>query len=236
LAAAPGTPAAAATDGTVVSDGDEVEELTATRRAIAANLTRSWTEIPHVTVWGPADAGAVLAARKESGGPLEAHLTRAVLPVLREFPEFNASFDGSTLTRRATVNMGYAVAADAGLVVPVVRDVADLSPSDLAGRIEAAITAATSRRLSPDDMTGATFTISNVGAVGGGYGTPLIPHGTTAILSVGRAKDDVVVRDGGIRIAPVFPLALSFDHRVIDGVRGSQFLNRIVEELETYRG
>ncbi len=216
--------------------GDEVEELSATRRAIAANLGRSWTEIPHVTVWGPADAGAVLAARKAGGGPLEAYLARAVLPVLAEFPEFNANFDGTTLTRRASVNLGLAVATNAGLILPVVPAVERLSPADLATRIEAMLAKATTRRLSPDDMSGGTFTISNVGAVGGGYGTPIIPHGTTAILSVGRAKDDVVVRNGGIHIAKLFPIALSFDHRVIDGATASQFLNRVVAELEHFAG
>jgi pyruvate dehydrogenase E2 component (dihydrolipoamide acetyltransferase) len=85
-------------------------------------------------------------------------------------------------------------------------------------------------------MTGNTFTISNVGAVGGGYGTPIIPYGTTAILSAGRAKDDVVVRNKAIAIAPLIPIALSFDHRVIDGASASRFLNRFVEEIESLGG
>lgn len=208
--------------------------LSATRRAIAAHLSRSWSEIPHVTVWGPADASRLLAAHRETGGPLEASLATALLPVLAEFPELNASFDGEVLYPSDAVHLGIAVAAEAGLVVPVVRNAASLDRSALAKEVERLIRAAMGRRLSPGDMTGATFTLSNVGAVGGGYGTPIIPQGTTAILSVGRAGDDVVVRNGEIAIAPVMPVSLSFDHRVVDGAVGSRFLNRFTEEVERF--
>ena len=226
----------AASAAAAPSGDDEAVALSTTRRTIARNLSRSWAEIPHVTVWGPADATRLLAARSANGGPVEAYLVRAVLPVLVDFPDFNATFDGTTLTRHATVGMGVAIDTDAGLVVPVVKDAAERTAADLAAEIERLIAAARSRRLTPNEMVGGTFTISNVGAVGGGYGTPIIPFGTTAILSVGRAGDDVVVRDGGIRIAPMFPVALSFDHRVIDGAAASRFLSRCVASIEGFAG
>ena len=231
-AAAASAPETAA--GTGAPAGEEVVALSTTRRTIARNLSRSWTEIPHVTVWGPADATRVLAARRSEDGPLEAYLVRAVLSVLAAFPDFNATFDGETLTRHTAVGMGVAMDTDAGLVVPVVKNAGGRSPAELAAEIERLIEGAQTRRLTPDDMVGGTFTVSNVGAVGGGYGTPIIPYGTTAILSVGRAREDVVVRDGGIRVAPLFPVALSFDHRVIDGASASRFLNAFVASLETF--
>ncbi len=228
-AAAAGTTAAPAPE---VAGGGDVA-LSATRRAIAANMTRSWTEIPHVTVWGPADGTALLALREVQGAPVDVYLIRAALPVLAEFPDFNAHFDGTTLTHVPDVHMGVAIETPAGLVVPVVRNAHRLSEPELTAEIARLVEAAQSRRLTPDEMAGNTFTVSNVGAVGGGYGTPIIPHGTTAILSAGRAKDDVVVRNKAIAIAPLIPVALSFDHRVIDGASASRFLNRFVEELES---
>ena len=122
------------------------------------------------------------------------------------------------------------------LVVAVVRDAAGRSPHALTAELERLIEGAQQRTLGPEELTGNTFTISNVGAVGGGYGTPIIPHGTTAIVSVGRAEDDVVVRDHAIAIAPVVPVSLSFDHRVIDGASASRFLNRFVDEIERFTG
>ncbi len=225
---------AAAQGSPRVTAADESVPLSTTRRTIARNLSRSWAEIPHVTVWGPADATQLLAVRQSGGGPLEAYLVEAVLPLLAEFPDFNATFDGTDLTRHRAVGMGVAIDTAAGLVVPVVHDAAARDHADLSAEIERLIAAAQARTLSLDDLSGGTFTISNVGAVGGGYGTPIIPHGTTGILSIGRARDEVVAGDGAIRIAPMFPVALSFDHRVIDGAAGSLFLNRFVARLESF--
>ncbi len=211
------------------------QRLSPTRRALAANMTRSWAELPHVTVWGPAEATALLAARHAAGGgPLDAYLIRAVLPVLATHPVFNATFDGESLTPSAEANVGIAVDTPAGLLVPVVRRAGGRTHDGLVAEVERLTAAAAARKLTPDDMAGGTFTISNVGAVGGGYGTPIIPHGTTAILSVGRAADDVIVRDKAIRIAPVFPVSLSFDHRVIDGAEASRFLNEVTAAIEAF--
>ena len=89
-----------------------------------------------------------------------------------------------------------------------------------------------SRTATANELTGQTFTISNIGAVGGGYGTPIIPYGTTAILSFGRADEQPVARDGRIEATTVLPLSLSYDHRVIDGSLGRRFLAHVVEQLE----
>lgn len=212
------------------------EPLSKLRRTIADHMSRSWAEIPHVTVWGPAEATRVLERRTRTRYPLEALLIRSVLPALGDFPDFSAHFDGTTLLPSATADVGIAVDTDAGLLVPVVKDAMTLSLDELAKEIERLIEGARGRTLAPEQLHGQSFTITNVGAVGGGYGTPIIPHGTTAILSVGRARDEVIVRYGQAVVAPVFPLALSFDHRVIDGAAASRFLNRVTEDIEMFRG
>ncbi|MCP4968079.1 MAG: 2-oxo acid dehydrogenase subunit E2 [bacterium] len=212
----------------------EGETLTAMRRTIARNLTQSWTEIPHVTVWRSADASRILAAKKETGLSLEALLVKAVLPVLAEFPEFNANFDGTALQISEGAHVGIAVNTEAGLMVPVVRNAETMNLLQLSEEITRLSSGAMERSLGLGELTGGTFTVSNVGAVGGGYGTPIIPYGTTAIVSIGRAEDDVVVRDKAIAIAPVFPVSVSFDHRVIDGAVASRFLNMYVDQLESY--
>lgn len=212
----------------------EGETLSAMRKTIARNLSQSWNEIPHVTVWRPVDATRVLAAKKETGLLLEAILVKAVVPVLAEFPEFNATFDGTTLQRSEAAHVGVAMDTAAGLMVPVLRDAETMNLRELTDEIDRLTTAARERTLGLGELSGGTFTVSNVGAVGGGFGTPIIPYGTTAIVSIGRAEDDVVVRDKAIAVAPVFPVSLSFDHRVIDGALASRFLRMYAEQIEAY--
>jgi pyruvate dehydrogenase E2 component (dihydrolipoamide acetyltransferase) len=226
-AAAPVEPAAAPTEY-------EGETLSALRRTIARNLTQSWTEIPHVTVWRSVDATAVLRARKETGLLLESILVKVVLSALAEFPEFNATFDGSTLQRSDGAHVGIAVDTEAGLMVPVVRNAETMNLRELTVEINRLTLAARERTLGLGELTGGTFTVSNVGAVGGGFGTPIIPYGTTAIVSIGRAEDDVIVRNKAIVIAPVFSVSLSFDHRVIDGAKASRFLRMYSDMIEGY--
>ncbi|NND03503.1 MAG: 2-oxo acid dehydrogenase subunit E2 [Acidimicrobiia bacterium] len=214
---------------------NEPEPLSKLRRTIAEHMTRSWEDIPHVTVWGPAEATRLLQARKSTGLSLDTLLIQAVLPALEAFPVFSANFDGERLVPQTVYNIGIAVNTDAGLMVPVLSDAASKSPEGLNKEIERLVDGAKNRTLNTSELKGQSFTITNIGAVGGGYGTPIIPHGTTAILSVGRAKDEVVARYGQPVVAPMIPLALSFDHRVIDGAIGTAFLNRITDNIELFR-
>ncbi len=216
--------------------------LSPTRVAIARNLTRSWHEIPHVTTYGEADAEPMLAARaaiaetSNRSVPLEALLIRAVTPLLEEFAEFNAAYDDDHLLLRRHYDVGFAVDTPDGLMVVVVRNADGLVIGDLVDEVHRLAAAARERTATAAELRGATFTISNIGAVGGGYGTPIIPFGTTAILSVGRADPRPVVRDGSVVAARVFPLSLSYDHRVIDGARGRAFLAATVAALEGVEG
>lgn len=203
------------------------------RRAAAQNLSRSWREIPHVTTYAEADAGAVLARRDALGRPpLETLLIEAILPVLVEFPDFNATVQADAIVHKLHYDIGFAVDTKEGLMVAVVRDAAGRSVEDIAAEVQRLSQAARDRTAVPAELRGQTFTVSNIGAVGGRYGTPIIPFGTTAILSVGRAEPRPKVHDGELAIGTEFPLSLSYDHRAIDGAKGRAFLAAVVARLE----
>lgn len=213
--------------------------LSPTRIAIARNMTRSWGEIPHVTTYGEAAAEQMLAERKrresESGQPVpfEALLMFRVAPLLQRHPEFNAAVDGDDVLYRKAYDIGFAVDTPSGLMVAVVRDVDRLPLQSIAQEVGRLAAAAKDRKLMMDEMRGATFTISNIGAVGGGFGTPIIPYGTSAILSIGRADERPVVRGGELAVGREFPLSLSYDHRIIDGAGGRAFMASLIDSIES---
>lgn len=231
-------PVSAESEPPPVPAGDRRERMTKLRRTIAARMLESWTTIPHVTTFDEIDATRLLDARRalakrhDTVVPLDALVVAAVTPVLRSFPEFNAIIDGEDVVFRATTNIGVAVDAPDGLMVPVIKD-ADRKPViALAEEIGVLAEGALSRTLEPDQLRGSTFTVSNIGAAGGGLGTPIIPPGTSAILSVGRAIQKPVVVEGTITARPMMPLALSYDHRLIDGGLGRRFMAQLIENLE----
>ncbi len=238
---APSPPEVVATgraEATPTPGGDERQPMSRLRRTIAANMTRSWDEIPHVTTFDDVDATrlleirAALGARHQVKLPVESLVIKAVLPALTAFPEFNATLDGDDLVIHHSHDIGIAVDTPDGLLVAVIRDAGSQGVIDLAAEVRRLGEAAKARTLRPDEVTGQTFTVSNIGAVGGGYGTPIVPYGTTAILSVGRATDKVIVSDGELVVAPILPLSLSYDHRVIDGAQGRRFMALVIENLE----
>jgi pyruvate dehydrogenase E2 component (dihydrolipoamide acetyltransferase) len=128
-------------------------------------------------------------------------------------------------------DIGVAVDTADGLLVAVVKAADTRTLLETAADVRRLAEASKSRKLSPDEVTGQTFTISNIGAIGGGYGTPIIPPGTTAILSIGRAADRAVADSGKVAVAPMMPLSLSYDHRVIDGGQGRRFMAVVLENL-----
>lgn len=217
---------------------DQRGKMSRLRRTIAANMSKSWAEIPHVTTFEDVDATRLLetrgalAQRYDRKIPLEALVIRAVLPALDAFPEFNATLDGEELVMHASRDIGVAVDTPDGLLVAVIRDADSKGVLQLADEIVSLGEGARGRSLSVDQLTGQTFTVSNIGAVGGGHGTPIVPYGTTAILSVGRAVEKPVAYDGDLGIAPIMPLSLSYDHRVVDGAQGRRFIALLIENLE----
>jgi pyruvate dehydrogenase E2 component (dihydrolipoamide acetyltransferase) len=235
----PSAPAPEATEQSTSSGGlDGPQKMSRLRRTIADNMSKSWAEIPHVTTFDDVDATrlletrAALSSRHETKLPLEALVVKAVLPALDEFPEFNASISGDELIYHSARDIGIAVDTADGLLVAVIRDAYGKSVLDLATEVVRLGEGARGRTLTMEELTGQTFTVSNIGAVGGGHGTPIVPYGTTAILSVGRAKERPIVEDGDLVIAPVMPLSLSYDHRVIDGGTGRRFMALLIENLE----
>ena len=218
--------------------GDERVRLSMLRRTIAEHMSTSWREIPHVTIFQDVDATRLLAARRalarrhERQIPMEALVIKALAPVLRRFREFNATLDGDELILHRSLDIGIAVDTADGLLVPMVPNAGEMGLLALGEAVSDLGSRGKARTLAAHELTGATFTVSNFGALGGGRGTPIIPSGTTAILAVGRAEDTPVVRNGRVSVAPMMPLSLAFDHRVIDGGLGQRFVAMLVENLE----
>ena len=208
------------------------------RRTISDRLSQSWQEIPHVFCRIEIDATRLLVVRKalieelECKVPLEAILIKACLPALKEFPHFNATIVDGGINLLKHYNVGVAVDTETGLVVPVLKNAQNLSLRETVNSLLDLLPRAVDRKASSEELTGATFTVNNIGALGHLMGTSIIPHGTTAILSVGRAVEKPVVRDGQVEIAPILEVTLSFDHRAIDGGLAQRFMARIRENLE----
>jgi pyruvate dehydrogenase E2 component (dihydrolipoamide acetyltransferase) len=216
----------------------ERRPLTKMRRTIAANLVRSWTSVPHVTTFDEVDATRLLATRSalarrhDRPVPMEALVIKAVTPVLAAFPDFNATLEDDALVIHGRHDIGVAVDTAEGLMVAVVRNADRRSILGLAEEVRRLGEGARERSLAPEELSGQTFTVSNIGALGGGFGTPIVPPGTMAILSVGRAVDKPVARNGRVEVAPLMPLSLSYDHRIIDGGLGRRFMAMLLENLE----
>jgi pyruvate/2-oxoglutarate dehydrogenase complex dihydrolipoamide acyltransferase (E2) component len=155
-----------------------------------------------------------------------------VLPALKAHPEFNATLDGDVLVLHRHYSVSLAVDTPEGLVLPTVHQANELGMEQLVDHVSDLLPRAISRKASTQELTGGTFTVNNIGALGNIRGTSIIPYGTTAILSVCRATEKPVVKDGEVRIRPMMEVTLSFDHRVIDGGLAQQFLNVVQRNLE----
>jgi pyruvate dehydrogenase E2 component (dihydrolipoamide acetyltransferase) len=201
-------------------------------------LTTSWTTIPHVTQHNEADITdleALRVARKEvleARGvrlTLLAFLLRAVAITLAEMPRFNASLcpDGERLALKRYCHLGFAADTPHGLVVPVIRDVDQKDAFEVARELAELSALARAGRLTPTQMQGSTFTVSSLGGIGGTHFTPIVNPPEVAILGAGRARK--VPGYVGARVEPrlMLPISLSYDHRVIDGVAGVRFTERI---------
>ena len=235
-AAEPAQPAAAAAPTT--AEASQFEKFSMIRRTISERLSRSWQEIPHVFSRMEIDATRLLVVRKalvdelELKVPIEAILVRACLPALKEFPHFNATIVEDGIQLHKHYNIGIAADTETGLLVPVVKSADQLSLRATVNALLDLLPRALERKATPEELTGATFTVNNIGALGHLMGSSIIPEGTTAILSTGRAVEKPIVRDGEIIACPILEVTLSFDHRAIDGGLAQRFMARIRENLE----
>jgi pyruvate dehydrogenase E2 component (dihydrolipoamide acetyltransferase) len=209
------------------------------RRRTAQQVHLAWTTIPHVTQHDLADVTDVEAFRKkqEGRGPkltVTAFALKAVAAALRQFPDFNSSLDlvGGALVRKRYYHLGVAVDTEHGLLVPVIRDVDKKSLLQLAAELIDLAERARQRKLQADEMRGGTFTITNLGGIGGTAFTPIINWPEVAILGMSHARWAPAVRDGQVVPRLMLPLSLSYDHRVIDGAAAARFTRRIAEMLE----
>lgn len=226
------------------TSGETVREpMSAVRKETAKHLSRAWKTIPHVTQFDQADVTDLEAFRKryqsiaeKAGGKLTVTgiLVKIVALALKRFSQFNASVDmaAEELVMKKYCNVGVAVDTDRGLLVPVIRDADKKSLVKIAAELQDLSARARDRKLKPDEMTGGNFTISNLGGLGGKHFTPVINAPEVAILGVGRAEIQPVFMDGAFQPRRMLPLALSYDHRVIDGADGTRFLRWLVESVE----
>ena len=207
------------------------------RRSIAANMLNSWHTSPRVVYTMPGECTAMKALRaqlKARGAAVSYNhiIMKVAAKALTEFPDMNARFADNSLIRYRHVNMGLAVAKNDGLIVPNVKQCEEKSLSEIAQTTERLIEAVRSGSITMEDITGGTFTITNLGNYGVTYFSPIINQPELAILGVCAMADTPVVRDGEVVIRPMMNLCLSADHRVIDGVMGAAFLKRVCELLE----
>ena len=223
------------------------QSLSPMRRALARAMTLSNANIPQFTVsraleWTTLDAlRGEISARLQAGSPklsLNDFLLQAVARTLIECPALNATFSGDPDSADARIvpasgaHIGLVVAVDNGLLVPVIHDVEQLDLAEIARRREAGVERGLKGKLKREEVDGATFSISNLGADGPDRFTAIINPPQSAILAVGRRRDCVVAKDGAVVVRPQSDLTLTVDHRVADGRLASQFLARLVEILE----
>ncbi len=215
---------------------DEVVPFDTIRRRTAAGLLASKRTAAHAGTFTVADYSAIERVRRDARLTALAFVARAVIDALREYPMLNATLegDGVLVTHRA-VHLGIAVDLDfKGLVVPVVHNADGLRLRALAAAIRDVATRARDRQLTPDDLAGGTFTITNPGGSGTWISFPVINRPQVAILATdGVSKQVVSDDDGRLRIAPLGHLCLSFDHRALDGTYAGSFLRRVQEIVAT---
>jgi pyruvate dehydrogenase E2 component (dihydrolipoamide acetyltransferase) len=218
------------------------EPLTQIRRTIAAQMVKSATTIPHVTNFDDADITELDRIRKGvRPGQFGANVKLTLLPfvmkaislALKSHPLLNAQIDeeNQQIIYKDYIHLGIAVDTPRGLVVPVLRNIDRMTIPEIARALASIAERSRSAQFSNEDLRGGTFTVSNLGAVGGTYSTPIINHPEVAILLLGRSRQVAVFREGQFEPRLMLPLSVSYDHRVIDGAAAARFLNQVIELL-----
>jgi pyruvate dehydrogenase E2 component (dihydrolipoamide acetyltransferase) len=207
-------------------------------RIMAERTTQSWTSVPHFYLVREVNAGRLIAWREQTLKRSAAKVTytdllvKIVAAALRMYPRLNALWSEGKVTLKQEVHIGLAVAVEEGLVVPVIHQADKLSLSETARQREELVTKAQAGKLRPQDISGGTFTISNLGMYGVDAFNAIINQPQVAILAVGRIAERVVPLNGQPAVQPMLLLTLSCDHRAVDGVRGAQFLDTVADLIE----
>jgi pyruvate dehydrogenase E2 component (dihydrolipoamide acetyltransferase) len=217
--------------------------MSTVRRKTAEHMSRAWTTIPHVTQFDRADIAELEQLRARFGKKAEtmgakltvtAILVKVVASALKVFPQFNASLDmeRSEIVYKQYYNIGVAVDTDRGLLVPVIRDADKKNILDIAAEMSGLAERARTKKITLDEMQGGSFTITNLGGIGGTNFTPIVNFPEVAILGVARSTVEPVWVNGKFEPRTLLPLSLSYDHRIIDGADGARFLHWIVDALQ----
>jgi pyruvate dehydrogenase E2 component (dihydrolipoamide acetyltransferase) len=212
-------------------EGERREPLRGIRRQIAEHLTRAHREVPAVTVVEECDFTELSSSRGDRS--YLAYLIEAAIAGLKEFPELNATLAGSEIVYWERYDIGLAVQTDQGLVVPVIRNADGRSLDELDAEAERLAAGAREGKLEPEELRGSTFTVTSAGRLGGLFATPLVNHPEVAILGLHRIASRPAVRDGEIVVREIGWLSCTFDHRVVDGARASEFLLSVIRRLES---
>ncbi len=257
LAFAPkATPAAAAAPAPAAAVAESIDfaqfgpttrkPMTSLRQVIARRMHESWSAIPQVNQFDEADITDLMELRKKFGPKFEAKGARltltpftlkAAVAALKQTPIFNASLDEATkeIVFKDYFHIGMAVDTEAGLIVPVIRDVDKKSLLELSLELQSLAERTRQRKVGADEMKGGTFTISNQGAIGGGHFTPIINRPEAAILGLGKSVWRPRVVGGKVEPRLVMPICVSYDHRLIDGGTAARFIVQLVEALEKWK-
>jgi 2-oxoglutarate dehydrogenase E2 component (dihydrolipoamide succinyltransferase) len=229
-------------NGVVPGERETREKMSTRRKRIAENLLQSQHATAHLTTFNEIDMSAINALRekykekveKEHGVKLTfmPFFVRAACQALKQFPMINAQIDGDTIVYKHYVNMGIAVASEQGLVVPNIKDADRKGAIDLSREIAEVAKRARDGKLAMDDLTGGTFTITNGGVFGSLVSTPIINYPQVGILGLHKTQDRPVAVNGEVKIRPMMYIALSYDHRIVDGQQAVLFLVRVKELVE----
>ena len=237
-------PAAAAPSQPTAPNGEREtrEKMSTRRKRIAENLLQSQHNTAHLTTFNEIDMTAVNALRERMKEKVEKDhgvkltfmpfFVKAACMALESYPVVNAQIDGDSIIYKHYVNMGIAVASEAGLVVPSIKDAQRKGMLDISRDISAVAKRARDGKLSMDDLTGGTFTITNGGVFGSLVSTPIINYPQVGILGLHKTQDRPVAINGKVEIRPMMYIALSYDHRIVDGQQAVLFLVRIKELIE----
>ena len=242
-------PVQASAPAVTANEGDEIIQMDRMRKIIAENMLLSKQISPHVSSFIETDVTNIVKWRAKNKSSFEKRegekltympiFVRAVVKAIQDFPMINISVDGDKIIKRKNINIGIATALpDGNLIVPVIKNADQLSLSGLAKAINALVDKARNKKLSPQDIQGATYTISNIGTFGNLMGTPIIPQPQVAILAIGAIvkKPAVLETPQGdvIAIRQKMFMSHSYDHRVVDGSLGGLFLKRVNDYLEEF--
>nr|MBI4157153.1 2-oxo acid dehydrogenase subunit E2 [Candidatus Woesearchaeota archaeon] len=211
------------------------------RKTIAKNMSQSYSTIPHVTHTDEADVTELVKLREKEKLNAEKRnikltflpfIMKAIILSLKNHPYVNSSLEQEEIILKKYYNIGFAVDTPDGLLVPVIKNADSKSILEIAKEIDELAEKAKTRKIDLGDLKGSTFTITNVGSLGGIYSTPIINYPECAILALGKIKKQPKIIDFNIRIRDVLPLSFTFDHRIIDGAEAAKFVNDMIKMLE----